>query len=81
MENEIKANLGNPEILEKLYRSDRKNFKTAFNNIYAEIETSEAAKSWKARLEYDNKTDTANLFSLQEIIAVAAIGLLAAFLI
>ena len=79
--NEIEANLGNPEILEGLYRNDRKAFKTAFDGLFREIETNEAAKFWRARLDYDIKPDILKTFTLRELIIVAATGLLAAFLI
>jgi uncharacterized membrane protein len=78
---EIKANLGNPEILEGLYRDDRKAFKTAFDGLYREIENTEAAKFWKPRLDYDVKPDILKTFTLKEIVIVALTGLLAAFLI
>jgi hypothetical protein len=81
MIDKIKVNLSNPEILEDLYRSDRKNFKTAFDRIYPEIESSEPAKFWKARLEYDNKPDILKAISLAEIITVAVVCLITAFLI
>jgi len=58
MRDEIKTNLGNPEILEKLYRKDRKAFKAAFESIYTEIESTETVKFWKIRLDYDIRPDT-----------------------
>lgn len=78
---EIKANLGNPEILEGLYRNDRKAFKNAFDSLFQEIENTDAAKFWKSRLDYDSKPDILKTFTLREILIVAATGLLAAFLI
>ncbi len=78
---EIKANLGNPEILEGLYRNDRKAFKTAFDGIFQEIENTDAAKFWKPRLDYEIKPDILKTFTLKELLIVAATGLLAAFLI
>ena len=81
MENEIRANLSNPEKLEKLYRDDRKTFRTSFEKIYPEIESTEMGKFWKARLEYDYKPDILKAFSFSEIAIVVAIGLFAAFLI
>lgn len=81
MENEIKVNLKNPEKLEKLYREDRKRFKAGFDAVYQEIESSEIAGFWKARLDYDNKPDIMKEFSLAEIITVAAVCFIVAFLI
>ncbi|MFZ2339947.1 MAG: hypothetical protein WAW07_09550, partial [Bacteroidales bacterium] len=74
-------NLGNPEILEGLYRNDRKAFKTAFDGLFQEIETTDAAKFWKSRLDYDIKPDILKTFTLREIVIVVGTGLLAAFLI
>jgi hypothetical protein len=81
MKNEIKANLDNPEMLEKLYRDDRKTFKAAFDSIYPEIESTEPAKFWKARLQYDNKPEILKTFALSEIVMVIALCLITAFLI
>src|SRR5512138_1025159 len=81
MLDKIKANLSNPEILENLYRGDRKNFRAAFDSIYPEIESSEPAKFWKARLEYDNKPDLLKAISSAEILTVLVVCLITAFLI
>jgi hypothetical protein len=78
---EIKDNLSNPEILEKLYRNDRKAFKSAFDNLFPEIAGSEPVKFWKARLEYDNKPEIHRTFTLSEIATVIAVCLITAFLI
>jgi hypothetical protein len=81
MLDKIKANLNNPEILENLYRGDKKNFRAAFDRIYPEIESSEPAKFWKARLEYDNKPDLLKAISPSEIGTVLGVCLITAFLI
>jgi len=78
---EIKANLGNPEILEGLYRNDRKAFKTAFEGLFQEIKNTETAMFWKSRLDYDSKPDILKTFTMREIVIVVATGLVAAFLI
>lgn len=78
---EIKAELGNPEMLEKLYRHDRKAFKTAFDKLFPEIESTEPAKFWKARLEYENKPEILKTFTLSEVVKVIAICLITALLI
>lgn len=78
---EIKANLRNPEMLEKLFHSDRRAFKSAFDMLYPDIETTEAAKFWKARLEYDGKPELLKAFSLSEITMVITVCLITAFLI
>lgn len=78
---EIKSNLANPEILEKLYRNDRKAFKQSFEKIYPDLESSDTVKIWKARLEYGNKPEILKSFTLSEIITVGAAGLITALLI
>jgi len=84
MFDEIKTNLGNPKILEKLYREDRKAFKAAFDRIYTEIESTETAKFWKARLDYDISPDSLNspkTFAVTELITVLAVCMIIAFLV
>lgn len=81
MSDSIKSNLSNPEMLEKLFRSDRKAFRTEFDRIFPEIETSEAARFWKARLDSENKSDIMKSFTLKEIATAGAICILVAFLI
>lgn len=58
MEIKIKDNIENPEQLEKLYQTDKKNFRKAFFNILPEIVDSKIADFWKVRLEFDNLKDT-----------------------
>lgn len=81
MTDKIKENLDNPEKLEKLYRDDRKDFRAEFEKIYKEIENTETAKFWKARLEYDNKAEIWKTVTLSEIIPVITICIITAFLI
>jgi hypothetical protein len=81
MLDEIKANLSNPEMLEKLYRGDPKAFKAAFDRIYPEIENTAHAKFWSARLKYDCKPEIPKTFSLSEIVTVITVCLITAFLI
>lgn len=50
MQQFILDHLNNATELEKLYRSDRKGFKQAFDIIYAEIKDQPAAAFWQARL-------------------------------
>lgn len=81
MKKEIMDNLGNPGMLEKMFRDNRKGFSEAFNEIYPGIENTEAARFWKARLEYDIRTDARKTLELSEIATVLLICLLTAFLI
>jgi hypothetical protein len=78
---EVKANISNPEVLEKLYRKDSKAFKAAFDKIYPEIGGSESAKYWKIRLEYDIRPEPIKTFAVKEIMSVISIGLIVALLI
>lgn len=55
MENAIKNNLENPEVLEQLFRKNRKRFEKAFLNIYPEISSNPLAKFWFTRLTAENK--------------------------
>ncbi len=81
MKNEIKDNIGNPEMLEKLYRDDRKAFRAAFDSIYIEIESTEPARFWKARLEYDYRPEILKTFSLPEIITVIVVCIITSLMI
>ncbi|HEX2967553.1 MAG TPA: hypothetical protein VHO46_00515 [Bacteroidales bacterium] len=78
---EIKLNLSRPESLEKLYRENKKAFRTAFDEIYPQIINSEGAKFWKARLEYENKPEFLKTFTLTEVLTVLTACLITAFLI
>lgn len=78
---EIEANISNPEMLEKLYRDDRKAFEAAFEKIYPEIENTEPAKFWKARLEYNKKPDRMKMPALSEIVIMIIMCLITGFLI
>jgi hypothetical protein len=50
MKEEILLNLENPAQLEKLYRTDKRSFKEAFNALYPEVKDSSLAGFWEARL-------------------------------
>ena len=81
MTDKIKENINNPEILERLYRDDRKSFESSFEKIYPEIENSEMAKFWKSRLDFDKTPDKMKSFSGSEVFIMIAVCLLAGFLI
>ena len=81
MTEEIKANINNPEMLEKLYRTDPKAFKSGFDKIYPEIENTGLAKFWKARLEYSKTPDRIKMPDLSEIVVVIIVCVIAGFLI
>lgn len=54
MKNEIINNIDNPDILEKLYRSDKSGFKSGFIEIYPEIKEHPSVVFWIARLKDDD---------------------------
>ena len=81
MTDKIKENINNPEILERLYRNDRKSFESSFEKIYPEIENSEMAKFWKSRLDFDKTSDKMKSFPGSEIFIMIAVCLLAGFFI
>ena len=77
----MKENLGNPEVLEKMYRDDRKAFRAAFDKLFQDAAGSEALKFWKARLDYESRPDMLKALTVTEIAAVIVIGLIVALLI
>lgn len=48
----ILENLSKPEQLEKLFRSEPTKFRTAFNEIYSDVEKTELINYWQIRLNY-----------------------------
>ncbi len=52
MKNQILSQLDHPDELEKLYRSDKSEFKQAFLSLYPEIKEKEIASFWQVRLNY-----------------------------
>jgi hypothetical protein len=81
MTDKIKENINNPEMLERLYRDDRKSFESGFKKIYPEIENSEMAKFWKNRLDFDKKPDKTISLPWSDIFIMIAACLVAGFLI
>lgn len=81
MTDRIKKNISNPEILERLYRENRKSFESDFYKIYPDIENSEMAKFWKSRLDFDKTPDKMKSFSISDILIMIAVCLIAGFLI
>jgi hypothetical protein len=81
MTDKIKDNIDNPEMLERLFRENRKSFESGFYKIYPEIENSEMAKFWKSRLDFDKTPDKMKSFSGSDIFIMISVCLLAGFLI
>lgn len=81
MYDEIKLNIGNPEKLETLFRSDRKAFAEAFERFSSESDDSPLVRFWKTRLDFDNRSELIRSFSFPEISKVIGVCLIVAILI
>ena len=81
MVNQVKENINQPEILEKLFRQNRELFESEFNEAYSDIENSETAKFWKVRLEYDKPTKKENPILKSDFIALIVACIITGFLI
>lgn len=55
MKNDILNHLENPDFLEKLYRSNKTEFKREFNKLYPHISGSFSADFWNERLNYESE--------------------------
>ena len=55
MRDEILLNIDNPGQLEKLYRTNKPTFKTAFNDVYAQLRERPLAEGWYQRLNYNEE--------------------------
>ncbi|HET8854363.1 MAG TPA: hypothetical protein VFM60_00450 [Salinimicrobium sp.] len=55
MKNEIRNHLKNPEKLERMYRSDKTQFKQEFGEIYLELKGAPAADFWHERLNFESE--------------------------
>ena len=81
MTEEIKKNIDNPELLEKMYRKDKKAFEICFEQIYPQIENSGAAKFWKMRLEYEKAPSKPLRFKNRDLLVMIAACLISGFFI
>ncbi|TLV03394.1 DUF4153 domain-containing protein [Dyadobacter luticola] len=52
MQEKILLNIDNPGQLEKLYRSNKPTFKSAFNDLYVQLRENPLAEGWYQRLNY-----------------------------
>jgi hypothetical protein len=50
---DLLTHLDNPRQLEKLYRTNKTAFKSAFNALYPELAYQKLAQYWYERLNYD----------------------------
>ena len=78
---EIKSNINNPEILEKLFRENQKAFESDFETAYPAIKDTEMAKFWKARLEYTRTGERIRMPAIPEIATMIIVCLITVFLI
>jgi len=81
MKDKIKENINQPEELERLYRSDRNQFESGFEEIYPAIENNDLANFWKIRLEYHKANGKTKSFRFSDIAFVIAACLITSILI
>jgi len=66
MKEKMLENINNPTVLEQLYRSDKKNFEKAFDEIYVLDPKHTTLEIWKARLQYNEASSS--LYSKKELV-------------
>ncbi len=81
MKKKIKKNIDNPEVLEKLFQTDEREFATAFEEIYTDIEETELIRFWKIRLEHEKPIFSSRKLFLADIIKMIVACLVTGFLI
>lgn len=75
MKTEIQSNLNNPSVLEKLYRSNKPQFKKDFNSIYPSVQGDVIAEAWHERLNFENEeTNWGSKFELSFILIAGLIA-------
>lgn len=75
MKEEILLNLNNPAHLEKLYRSDKANFKRAFNSLQRDLPDNLLITFWNERLNFaKEETYPASRKELVVVIIACALG-------
>jgi len=78
MRKEILINLENPSNLERLYQSNKSEFKKEFSEIYPQISDTLLADFWHERLVYES--DAISWGTKKELVFVAILSLLAGIL-
>lgn len=81
MENRIKDNIDNPDILEQMFRTEKNDFIKSFFSVYPEIADTKMAHFWKARLEYDQPVNSKANIRKHDIFFLIFSCLIAGFLI
>ncbi|UCH15300.1 MAG: DUF4153 domain-containing protein [Bacteroidales bacterium] len=80
MKEKIRENINRPDILEELYRENKKAFSSDFENVYSEIENYELAKFWKVRLAYEKQREAKIQFRGYDILLLIAVCIITGFL-
>lgn len=75
MKDQIMNHLDNASALERLYRSNKGNFRKDFNSIYTEIKDKPLAGFWNERLNYE--ADELSWGSAKDLVFVIIISLIA----
>ena len=81
MEELIRENIMQPEVLERMYREDKKSFEIGFEQAYPKILHSDIATFWKTRLEFDQLIDKKGEIKRYDIIVMIIASVIAGFLI
>lgn len=81
MEELIRENITQPEVLERMYREDKKSFEIGFEQAYPDILHSDIATFWKTRLEFDLLIDKKGEIKRYDIIAMIIASVIAGLLI
>lgn len=81
MKNKIIENIDNHEMLESLYRSDKKAFEKAFIEIYPEIGNNKISAFWKTRLEHEHKKENLVIIRKNDVYLIIIACIITGFLI
>ncbi|MFA6277278.1 MAG: hypothetical protein WC622_11045, partial [Pedobacter sp.] len=75
MKAQIVTHINDPKQLEKLYRTNKSQFKQSFNELYPELKGNTVADFWDERLNYE--TETVNWGTGKELVFVIIASLVA----
>jgi hypothetical protein len=75
MKDEIRSHLDDPRELEKLYRTNKMNFKREFSALYPELRGNTLAEFWNERLHFES--DEINWGTRREILLIVMAALVA----
>jgi hypothetical protein len=80
MKEKIIENINQPEILEKLYRENKKAFTSDFEYVYSDIKKHEVAKFWKVRLDYEKSQEGVTQLRRFDILILITVCIITGFL-